>query len=134
MLHTRHLLRDLTRMRADGLHLAHRLQRSVRGALGLGCQAHRLRREVIDLGWRTSFPSGHVDVSLVPDLSDDPPTLLFAAHARRDFVDVVETSPDAVGFFAHGESVDFDEDEEGVMVLLDGSGVPSPGTQSWRGF
>lgn len=115
-------------MRADGLHLAHRLRRSVRGTLGLGCQAHGLRCEIVDLGWRTGFPGVHVDVPLVPDLRDDPPALLFAAHAGRDFVDVVETSPDPVGFFAHGESVDFDEYEEGVMVLLDGSGVPSPET------
>lgn len=37
----------------------------------------------------------------------------------RDFEDVVEAAPDAIGFFAVGKGEDFHEEEEGGVVLLD---------------
>ena len=62
----------------------------------------------------------------VADGREDHAAFLLAAEVGRHFEDVVQHPPDPIGFLAHGEGEDLDEEEERGGVLLDGAGVPGP--------
>ena len=72
------------------------------------------------------LPCLAVGAGAVADGGEDHAAFLFAAEVGGHFEDVVQDAPDAVGFFAHGEGEDFDEEEECGRVLLEGAGVPGP--------
>ena len=75
-----------------------------------------------------------VGADAIAEFAEDETGLLVAGEVGGRFEDVVKGGPDAVGFFAHGKGKDFHEQEEGDLVLLDGTAVPSPGCGGGQRF
>lgn len=64
-----------------------------------------------------------VDFHSVTEIGEHEFGFLFGREMVRDFEDVVEAFPDARGFFSHRVGVDFDHEEEGAVVLVEGAAV-----------
>lgn len=86
----------------------------------------RLLAEAIDLCWSSSLSHTHVISCFVSNLRDDPSAFVLSGQISRNIKDVIETSPNAISFFAHGESIYLDKYEQRIVVLLDSTSVPRP--------